>query len=1061
MKKTLCLILSIIMALTALAPYQSVIAAEINKNSVGYFSDSVNEMIDTYDEDEEYTSDSESDQNLIKDRLIVPSSKVTNEYDAIESTYGMGYAVLQYETAENAETALEKYENAGYTVEYDAVFEMNSVISTPNESITWANERVESAQTIEKIVSYSSSLSEISVGVIDSGVDYTHELFTDRITDTTLNFSSSGNENDCMDDNFHGTLVAGIIAQNTSDNVKIKPYKLLNSSGNCTTSQLLAVLTYISQENDAPNILNISLGSKFKSTAITNIIQKLYDNGTVIVVGAGNDSGDAINQFPACIEDVITVSASDINNQRSSYSNFGSIVDIAAPGDAIYSAKLGGGYRNDRNGTSFACPFVAAAAATVLMQNNTLTPKDVEKTIKDAAIPVSDAYYDEEWCGSGILNYTALHDGNIIDSPSFSHTTNRYNNEFELTITAPENSTVKYTTDGSIPNEENGEVYNTPIPITEYTHIIACAIEENKRSRYIDATYDLIYLADESDFTITSSGNITKYTGSETSIIVPKTINGIIPVSLGASLFKGSDVKYVELPDTVTKINSSAFQDCKSLSKIKALGVEDIELYAFQGCSNLTEVNMPNVTFVSKNGFANCTRLQSVDFNENLEIVYEGAFSYTNFQHAYFPKLEWVTSAFNYSNLKTADFPNVEEFERTFFRCTHLYEVNSPKLTLISDNAFYMCSSLLDFDFSTIIEVGQAGFSGTFFEEIKLPNCEILGSSAFSMCQYTKYIDLPKVTEIPSNCFYICNSLENVSLPNVETFRDLDGRLTTVFSNCYNLEGLYLPKAIEFPRINWDDKGDERYQQGYIPAFKYLYAPNVETVSGNSFDPTFKYCDNIEWLFMPKLTDIKVLPNAQNATFYFSDAMASLPTNTNNMNYTIIAPSDSYAQQWSEKYGHTFIPSDSRDESIDNPTNVTDLGRSICCSAAGVRFGFTWDNIDEIESLASDVEYGFIYSQKGAENLSIDTVDDKNIKKTTANNRVDHGDTTSFNLVIANIPKDYYDREITARAYVCIDGMYFYSNTLKGSFGEVANLVLADDEIDTNSKNAVKNLLEV
>lgn len=102
----------------------------------------------------------------------------------------------------------------------------------------------------------------------------------------------------------------------------------------------------------------------------------------------------------------------------------------------------------------------------------------------------------------------------------------------------------------------------------------------------------------------------------------------------------------------------------------------------------------------------------------------------------------------------------------------------------------------------------------------------------------------------------------------------------------------------------------------------------------------------------------------------------------------------------------------------------------------------------------------FIYSQKGEDNLSIDTVDNKNIKKAVANNRIDHGDTTSFNLVISNIPKQYYDREITARAYVCIDGMYFYSNILKGSFGEVAGLVLADDEIDQNTKNAVNKLLE-
>lgn len=88
------------------------------------------------------------------------------------------------------------------------------------------------------------------------------------------------------------------------------------------------------------------------------------------------------------------------------------------------------------------------------------------------------------------------------------------------------------------------------------------------------------------------------------------------------------------------------------------------------------------------------------------------------------------------------------------------------------------------------------------------------------------------------------------------------------------------------------------------------------------------------------------------------------------------------------------------------------------------------------------------------------TVNSSTVKKALAPNRIEKDGTTSFNLVISNIPVAYYDREITARAYVCIDGMYFYSNIQKGSFGEVAGLVLADDEIDENTKNAVNRLLE-
>ncbi|MFR3389210.1 MAG: hypothetical protein ACLTSE_09640, partial [Ruminococcus sp.] len=83
MKKQLCLILSIMLSISVFAPCQSVIAAQVNKYSIGYFSDSLNEIIDIYDSDEDYISDSESDQKIIKDRLIVSSGNVADDYGAV------------------------------------------------------------------------------------------------------------------------------------------------------------------------------------------------------------------------------------------------------------------------------------------------------------------------------------------------------------------------------------------------------------------------------------------------------------------------------------------------------------------------------------------------------------------------------------------------------------------------------------------------------------------------------------------------------------------------------------------------------------------------------------------------------------------------------------------------------------------------------------------------------------------------------------------------------------------------------------------------------------------
>ena len=190
----------------------------------------------------------------------------------------------------------------------------------------------------------------------------------------------------------------------------------------------------------------------------------------------------------------------------------------------------------------------------------------------------------------------------------------------------------------------------------------------------------------------------------------------------------------------------------------------------------------------------------------------------------------------------------------------------------------------------------------------------------------------------------------------------------------------------------------------------------------------------MEWVYLPSIEYIGGLPTKVDFKLYLSDKFEE------NELYpatqaTIIAPSGSYAETYAKENDIKFITSDKRESDQK-------------------------DAIPEIENLASNIEYGFIYSQKGIKDLSIEAVNGTTVKKALAPNRIENDGTTSFNLVISNIPKQYYNREITARAYVCIDGMYFYSNTLSGSFSEVSNLVINDNEIDKDTKNAINKLLE-
>lgn len=153
MKKQLCLILSIILSISIFAPCQSVIAAQVNKHSIRYFSDSLNDVIDIYDSDEDYISDAESDQKIIKDRLIVSSGNVADDYGAVDKVIGLGYTILQYETDELAKNAKERINSDGFNAEYDSVLSCADVNSTQATSKTWGNDRIESVETLNAIKS--------------------------------------------------------------------------------------------------------------------------------------------------------------------------------------------------------------------------------------------------------------------------------------------------------------------------------------------------------------------------------------------------------------------------------------------------------------------------------------------------------------------------------------------------------------------------------------------------------------------------------------------------------------------------------------------------------------------------------------------------------------------------------------------------------------------------------------------------------------------------------------------------------------------------------------------
>jgi subtilisin family serine protease len=235
---------------------------------------------------------------------------------------------------------------------------------------------------------------DVDVAVIDTGIDATHPEL-DVVQTTNCMYSSGGSPwtrtFSCgaggHDDNGHGTHVAGTVAAfddgvgvvGIAPGARLWAVKVLDRSGSGQMSGIIAGVDYVTANAASIEVANMSLGCACTSAALDAAIARSVDAGVVYVVAAGNDGADAATFSPARHPDVIAVSAladydgaagglgaatcrAGVDDTLASFSNFGAVVDMAAPGVCIRSTVPGGGY-DTWSGTSMASPHVAGAAA--------------------------------------------------------------------------------------------------------------------------------------------------------------------------------------------------------------------------------------------------------------------------------------------------------------------------------------------------------------------------------------------------------------------------------------------------------------------------------------------------------------------------------------------------------------------------------------------------------------------------------------------------------------------------------------------------------------------------
>jgi subtilisin family serine protease len=222
--------------------------------------------------------------------------------------------------------------------------------------------------------------------VIDSGIRATHADFGGRVVAGFDAFADGQNGNDCYG---HGTHVAGTIGSSTygvAKNVTLHSVRVLNCSGSGTISGIVAGIDWVTGNHIKPAVANISVSAAGGSTSLDAAIDKSVAAGVTFVVAAANNAADACGYSPARVPNAITVGAIGNNDERANFSNFGSCVDIFAPGLGIVSlSNADDSSVATKSGTSMASPHVAGAAALFLETNQMASPAMVADALTTSA----------------------------------------------------------------------------------------------------------------------------------------------------------------------------------------------------------------------------------------------------------------------------------------------------------------------------------------------------------------------------------------------------------------------------------------------------------------------------------------------------------------------------------------------------------------------------------------------------------------------------------------------------------------------------------------------------
>ena len=837
--------LSIVLVITILLSGVLLIAKNTflkkdDRFNISYLSD---EFVEEYFEEISEADSDEEKENML---IVISDNKIKDTYGAKNIIEAPNHQyILQYSSEEEKEAALKqlKQDKRIESVEENGVY-----TTEEGDYNSWGIEKMALDHAITSANANSENMQQVTVAIIDTGCDMTlfNKYYGGKIKEVYNVLEQSTTV--MVDEDGHGTHVAGTIAEGTPDNVKILPIKV-SRTGSMYYSDIIAAINYIVYNNKA-QVINMSFGGYGYNEALDQAIESAKKQNIISVAAAGNDN-TAKKHYPSALENTISIASVDSNLNKSTFSNYGMEITFAAPGtnirsimgkDASISKRNGNNDDDDHeiiSGTSMATPHAVAAVAVLKGYNKNLTFENVVDILKENAQDLGEEGWDQYY-GNGLISLKDLEfcDGTYcdelgiykdlnksitsIDATNLSLTQYNY---YSITNLLGSKVNVVYTDNtseeiaiGELPNVEilnydptatgsqmvtikTGSL-TTTIQITnpnnyesgwEYNTLANGKIEITGYKNhnlgieklYVPETIDSKQVVSfADDFKFAESGNDIE---SYTYLYLPSTFTRIGNYSLA-----GTNIKYIYGTDNKIEVGTHAFENSKIVSiDIPIIKIED---YAFKDCLELVSIKVWEEQYSWNHGrglvignyaFYNCKKLATIEMN------------------------------------------------------------NEQGYNIIGDignYAFYNCVSLSYFDLEPGSAIGDYAFYGTYLlTDIYLYNSESIGRYAFyesGISEASFNIDFDTINE---SAFENCRNLKSISI--------LAGRIETRAFWGSGIEKIFL------------------YKVEYIAEDAFAYSPIKSQDGIGANDSQYQVID-----------DLGIVENGNKLLVGFTDALGASNT---------------------------------------------------------------------------------------------------------------------------------------------------------------------------------------